>query len=51
MTPDEELAFCQKTDRIFDALLGRTLAVATARLAVIAVAVCAVFTAVSEFAA
>ncbi len=51
MTPDEEISYYDITDYAFDALLGRTLTVATLRLAVLAVVVCAVFAAVSEFAA
>ena len=50
MTPDEELASCDKTDRAFDAVLGRTLTDATVRLGAIALVLCAVLAALSQFA-
>ena len=49
MTPEDELASCEKTDRAFGALLGRTLQAATFRLAAIAVVMCALFAGISGF--
>ncbi len=49
MTTDEEFAFCEKTDRIFDALLGRNLLTGTLRLAVLAAAVCVIGVSLSLF--
>ncbi len=51
MTLDEETAFCEATDRVFDMLLGRNLMMGTLRLAVIAIVVCAIGAAISEFVA
>lgn len=51
MTTDEEFAFCEKTDRIFDALLGRNLLAGTLRLALIAAAVCVIVASLSPFTA
>ncbi len=51
MTTDEEFAFCEKTDRIFDALLGRNLLTGTLRLAFIVAAVCVIVAFLSPFTA
>lgn len=51
MTPDEQLRYCEKTDRAFKALLGSDLTTATWRLGAIVLVVCAVGAAVSVLAA
>lgn len=51
MTSDEQFAACEKTDRAFDVLLGRTLMAATLRLAGIAAVLCAIGMAASQLAA
>ncbi|MGH7226214.1 MAG: hypothetical protein ACRELF_23610 [Gemmataceae bacterium] len=47
ITPDKVFVTCEKTDRIFDWVLGRTLEQAAVRIVLIGFAVCALVVSVT----